>query len=314
MRVLLIGATGFIGNELLHFLVQQEGVYIDAMVHKTLPQKKLNGVNYLKLSYTDIDVPLLQQGNYDYIFHLGRISVKKSGNIGRRYAGIKGRRANKKLLSNINSLDKKPKLIYLSGSLMYGDNGKQLVDEDTSLSPTGFAKYYYTAEQPFLEAIDNGATNIILLRAPWVLGLGSWFEQIYLQHIYKTKAIPAYGDEDRAMSIITVEDCAAMMWHYAQHSNKGGVYNIYTFQKIILKDLINLISNTTGIKDITNYTEQALRKMADNTTKASILCEVLLSTKHQDLLNTYTPLHPNLECYIANTIKNYEARKHNAVL
>ncbi|MEZ5017822.1 MAG: NAD(P)-dependent oxidoreductase [Flavipsychrobacter sp.] len=310
MRILLIGATGFIGSALLDFLALKQEVQIDALLHKSIPQKKLDGVRYKTLSYTHIDLSFLQEGNYDYIFHLGRISVKKSGNIGRWYAGKKGRKANENLLQNIDKLPKKPKLIYLSGSLMYGDHQKKLMDEDTPLSPTGFAKYYYKAEQPFLDAIKNGAENIILLRAPWVLGLGSWFDQIYLNHIDKNGSAPIYGDKDRAMSIISLEDCAGMLWHYAQNAEKGGVFNIYTYQKVLLKDFVNLTAKAAGVNKVEHYPKYTLKKMADKTTIRSILCEILLDTKHKDIFNAYTPLYQDLEDYIIYTIKKYDARKH----
>ena len=71
-------------------------------------------------------------------------------------------------------------LLVVNGSLSYGERGDDLVDPDDNIHPIGFAKSYSIAEKPFIE-YRRKEGRIGIIRAPWVLGNGSWFTQMYLQ-------------------------------------------------------------------------------------------------------------------------------------
>ncbi len=313
MRILIIGSAGYVGSQLLQYLSTINGLELDALVHTKTPQVKYANVTYYRMSFEDIDNTFLAKGNYDYIFHLARISVKKYGNLGRKYAEYKGAKANKKLLDNIKKLERSPKLIYLSGSLMYGDHGATAIDEQTPLNPCGFAAYYAQGEQPFVEAVQQKTHDVTMLRAPWILGKGSWFDFLYAQPILTAHKIPVYGNEDRCMSFITVEDCAAVLWHYATHASSG-IYNIYTFQSISVQDFTTALVKCRNAAEKQHYTKGDMLDIMDRTTMRSTLCEVVLKTKHQELLDSYTPIHNNFEHYIAYLIKQYDTEADGTVL
>lgn len=299
MRILVLGAAGFTGSALLQHILQIEGVAVTAMIHSKAPVVVADNVSYVTSSLQDIDYGFLQKGDFDYIFHLARISGKRFGNIGRWWAGKQGAKANTRLLKNIARLQKKPKLIYLSGSLMYGNRPGENVTENEPLKPTGFARFYYLAEKPLLNAIETDNENIMMLRAPWIIGNGSWFAQLYSSHIHKQHTVPVYGNTERKMSIITVEDCAGMLWHYANHAAYGKVYNIYTRQCVGYNDFINKIAASYNCSNYKTYTEEDMVQITDTTTCNSVCCEVVLSTVYQEMLDSYQPLFTNLETYIA---------------
>lgn len=299
MRVLVLGAAGFTGSTLLRHIQQIEGVVVTAMIHSKAPVAVLGNVSYVTSSLQDIDHSFLEKGDYDYIFHLARISGKRFGNLGRWWAGKQGAKANERLLNAITRLQKKPKIIYLSGSLMYGNRPGQTVTEDELLNPVGFARYYYLAEKPLLKAIHAGNENIMMLRAPWIIGNGSWFTQLYSSHIHKYHRVPVYGNAERKMSVITVEDCAGMLWHYANNANYAKVYNIYTWGSIRYADFINTIAAAYNCHTTKAYTEDDIAQLTDTTTRKSVCCEVALGTQYTEVFNSYQPVFTNLQDYIA---------------
>lgn len=314
MKILILGCTGFVGSKIVKYLSSIGGQSITAIVHKKPIQKPLENVTYYTTGFEKITYSFLEQGEYDYILHLARIPGKRFGDFGRLYAGMKGGTANRNLLNNINKLQKKPKLVYLSGSLMYGNNPDSYVNEDFAISPVGFARYYLHAEKPIMDAIDRGEDNVMMLRAPWILGEGSWFEQIYIKHLSLKGTVPVYGNAERKMSIITVEDCAAMLWHYALHALYGEVYNIYTFQKVSVADFTSIIEEFSNAEGKLYYSEEQLNTMMDHTTKRSILSEIVLDTKHKQLQSQYSVIHTDLEKYIKDTLAIYDTAKNRAVL
>lgn len=303
MRVLVIGASGFAGAALIDHLAGIRGISITAIVHRTQPRNQPADIRFVSSSQQKLPALLPQLGEFDYIFHLARIPGRKWGNAGRVLAGMQGYFANKRLLRTLNSFGDNARLVYLSGSLMYGHNPGKTVLETNRVSPAGFGKYYHLAELPLLQAIKRGCNNIIMLRAPWILGNGSWFKQLYTRHIQQHASVPAYGSPGRRMSVITVEDCAGMLWHYATNTNAAGVYNIYTFHNILYSSFIQSVSNAFGLTAITQYDEQKMRQTMDNTTVDSVCCEVVLGTNHEELLNGYVPLYPDLDDYLTQLAK-----------
>lgn len=306
MRVLIIGATGFTGSALIDYLSGRDDLDVTAVVHNTSASNIRKNIRYIKSSLHKLPALLAEQEPFDFIFHLARISGKRWGNIGRLLAGLSGSVANKRLLRTLKFYHSKARIVYLSGSLMYGHNPGKVSMETDKLHPAGFGRYYYHAERPLLNAIHNKDSNIIMLRAPWILGKGSWFTQLYEQHIRKHKTVPVYGDEERRMSLVTVEDCARMLWHYALNAPLTGVYNICTFNNLLYGDFIECISKAYKTEEVIHYDESTLLKMMDKTTVASICCEVLQGTNHNKLLNSYQPLFTNINIYLTQLAKKHD--------
>ncbi len=301
MNILLLGATGFTGKHLLDILLKREDVSITATIHRTGPTATHKSLTYVQKGLQEIDLAFLKAGDFDYIFHFARIPGKRFGNWGRYAAGRQGYAANKRLLNNIAKLAKQPKIIYMSGSLVYGHNPGREVGEDAPPRPAGFAKFYFAAEQPFLEALQNKTANVIMLRAPWILGGESWFRQLYLSHILRHGEVPIYGNADRSMSIISVEDCAGMAWHYAQNAAPG-IYNIYTFASVPYRSFTREISALLGDLPVRQYSEAECRKMFDSTASDAICCEVVLTTGNEQLMASYQPIHGDLPNYLGTLL------------
>lgn len=303
MRILVLGATGFTGAAFLDYLCNIKGLSVTALVHNRPPAKRHAQVHYLQAALSDIELSFLQSGNFDIIFHLARIPGKRWGDVGRTLAGWQGAKANRRLLAAINKLDKRPKLIYLSGSLMYGHMPGGKATENSKLNPAGFAKYYLHAEQPILKAINNGADNIMMLRAPWIIGDGSWYKQLYTEHVVKHNSVPIYGNPQRQMSVITVEDCAAMLWHYAANAPYASIYNIYTFQQVAYKSFVQYIADAYKCNELKQYTKDEMIGKMGKTAADSVNCEIILDTKYTTIKERYQPIYPDLAKYITEKAK-----------
>src|SRR5690606_31245748 len=125
-NILVLGASGFIGKQIVNSLQKQSNCYIMALEHKTALSGLDKKIYRYKSSLSRInfdDLPVLP----DIIVHAARNRTGRFGKIGRHLMSLKGKWANQRLLSKIKKLKSPPRLIYLSGSLMYGSLPEYLI-------------------------------------------------------------------------------------------------------------------------------------------------------------------------------------------
>lgn len=144
-------------------------------------------------------------------------------------------------MRQIKHLEKQPKLIYISGSLMYGSLPDYLIREDFPLDPTSFAREYVAAEEVFLREIDAKNPNVLMLRAPWVIGSGSWFEWNYMKFIQRENKIPLYGNGDNMMTLIDLRDLAKSVVKMLR-IKQSGILNLFNPEYMTQYEFATLMS------------------------------------------------------------------------
>ena len=128
----------------------------------------------------------------------------------------------------------------MNGSLTYGHRDEELVKNDDEINPTGFAKSYSIAEKPFRDYLSQH-NDIAIIRAPWVLGPGSWFIQMYLM----ANKIPIIGNGKQWMAIVTVDDLAEYVWQLVE-MRTGGVFHPKLISRCRQKDFAFLVQQVTN--------------------------------------------------------------------
>lgn len=211
MRVLVLGSSGFIGK---------------SIVSKAPKNIELTGTYYKnEIKYEDGDfehLDYLDEGldweqiikPFSCIIVAARANaenIKARDNISRR-----SRIAFIKMLNAITESESEIFIVAINGSLTYGHRGEDLVKTSDRINPTGFAKSYSIAESPFREYLAK-KNDIAIIRAPWVLGVDSWFPQMYLM----TDKIPIIGTGRQWMAIVNVNDLAEYVWQLIEMRNSG---------------------------------------------------------------------------------------------
>lgn len=236
-NVLVMGASGFIGREIIKVLKQGKIYNIMALEHKTpvealgivIIRQKMDKLNLNKLPFPP-----------DVIIDAARMRTGRFGRIGRRIVAERGRIANRRFLKQIDNMKNSPRLIYLSGSLMYGSIPNSPIYENFPLSPISFAREYVCAEKPFLKEIEKGSTNLLMLRLPWVIGRGSWFVWNYLDFIAKNNKVPLYGEGNNIMTFIDVRDVAKIIVKLC-HTPQHGLLNLFNPQYFTQKKFAEMM-------------------------------------------------------------------------
>jgi nucleoside-diphosphate-sugar epimerase len=222
-RVLLLGGTGFIGSHVLDQLRARLDVRTMVLAHKNVDHRSLEDVDLVVDSLTRFDLSWIESFRPDTIIHAARLGG--AGRLRRVIASGRGRRANERLVEWLSEHAPETRILYVSGTLVYGDCGDMEVDENSSLNPTAFAREYIRAEYPWMDAQRQGTLPVIIVRPPWVVGPGSWFHAHYVRPA-RDGGIPRYGSGDNWMTLLDVEDCAGSILHLAEHATAPMTVNL----------------------------------------------------------------------------------------
>lgn len=240
-KVLLIGGSGFIGSAVLKAL-QSQSLLVHALWHNSPVQH--NEISIIRGDVRDFDWNSLSFIP-DIIIHCGRISGRNW--LDRWLAGWQGAEAHKRLIAWLYQFESPPKLVFVSGTLVYGSNGDATIDEDAPVNPIGFQKFYARAEQPFLKSLQTTNLSINIVRAPWVLGNASWFKQFYVKHITDKGYIPVFGDGENIMSVVHIDDCARFILQVALTPTEPGVINMAVLEPVKQREFCKTLSIITKV-------------------------------------------------------------------
>ena len=110
---------------------------------------------------------------------------------------------------------------------------------DSILNPVGYAEAYSIGERPWVDYLYSGG-GVKVVRAPWVLGPGSWFEMLYCD-----EKIPVFGDGSQWMSLVSVESLADFTWSVL--GDVPGVYHPPLLYRCRQSDFAKIVSEIRGV-------------------------------------------------------------------
>jgi nucleoside-diphosphate-sugar epimerase len=222
--VLLLGGTGFIGSRVLERLRVRSDVRTMVLAHRNVDYRALEDVDLVVDSLTRWDLSWLDIFEPDTIIHVARLGG--AGRLRRAIASRRGGRANRRLVDWLTAHAPHTRVIYVSGTLVYGDRGDIGVDESTALRPTAFAREYVRAEYPWMDGQRDGALRITIVRPPWVVGGSSWFHAYYVRPALRDGEVPLYGSGNNWMTLLDVDDCAGAIVHLAEQADPPHTVNL----------------------------------------------------------------------------------------
>lgn len=260
-KVLVIGGSGFLGRNVVSELINR-GIEVHAIEHLT-PLAPRPGLNIIRGRISSIDRKLIATLKPDVVFHLARPKfpvLRKAGRmLAARWAAIQNRR----LVRELERSEHKTSLVFASGSLMYG-NSVLPFDEDSPLKPFSYAKQYYPGEIPILDALQSNKISVKIIRCPWLLDKGSWFEWFYLRSMREHRAVPIFGDGNNLMEIIDICDAARLVVNLGGDKTASGIINMVTSGAISQLEFAKTISAISGfpIEDHRELFQNRLEKEA----------------------------------------------------
>lgn len=301
MRIFLLGGTGYIGSVLIGKLAADRQKHqLMALVHRRAPYRQLEQVDTYSGSLGSFDLSLLDRFQPDTLVHLARMSG--TGRLGRFWAAFRGSRANRRIIRHLRNQRAKPHVIYVSGSLVYGDGGEADVDEASPIKPTSFALEYIKAEQPWMDEAASGGLPVTILRPPWIIGRGSWFAGFYLNSIRQHGTVPLFGDGRNLMSLLDVEDCAGLIAHALQHARPGLSYNLFAPGACLTQlEFARKLSAQTGAT-IRQLGNEEIRRTHGQAVLEAFTFSSRIATRHPEFAAGYRFKFPTVDDMIAHSL------------
>ncbi len=280
-RVLVLGGTGFIGSQVLSVLRHHHDVRVMVLGHRRLDYRALEDFDLVTGSLPRFDLTWLEAFRPDTILHLARLGGRDP--LRRALAARWGRRANERLIRWLEDHAPDTRVIYVSGTLVYGNRGEEPATEESAVDPIAYARQYIRAERPWMEARSAGALPITIVRPPWVVGSGSWFHHYYALPALRGGHVPLYGDGGNWMSFLDVRDCAGCIVHLAQRAVEGKVLNLFAPEQFARQaEFVAELSERTGSR-VRAIAGRRLRAYRDPAVREALTSSFVAGTVHEDL-------------------------------
>jgi nucleoside-diphosphate-sugar epimerase len=298
-NIWVLGSTGYVGKSIMHSLIQDfipEGHMVSPIIHKALAPPEFEGCNTLSGSLQNFNSFWLKKFPPSGLIHAARMAGANP--LLRALAAQRGLHGNKKWLAMLSDLDKTPPIVYVSGTLVYGNLNKgQVAHEGYPLNPTAFAKHYSKAEQPFENA--RYKLDIRMVRPPWIIGPSSWFYHFFYKPAMQSGFVPIYGEGNQLMSLIHIADCGKMIVHALRNGMPSTNYNIFAAPPISQAEFSHLVAGFLNLK--CDYATKKSHFLKREQLEA-LTSNTPVKTNHNDWFASFDFKFPNVPAMIEDVI------------
>jgi len=253
----------------------------------------------LKGDLADFNWKQLDHFQPDVIYHFARFPGRTKEE--RRIAASRNADANLRLIEWMKNQRQPPSLVFGSGTLVYGNRGREWTDERTEISPISFQREYVEAERPILRAQQSGLP-VSIVRPPWIYGAGSWFEWFYGRHIRQKKKIPLYGSGRNFMSLIHVEDCAGLFHHIGKYGQPGETFNIFAHPPVTQKQFADELKRLIHVP-VKKYSPLRMRLQFGQAAREALTFSLRPTTIHSRILASFPFKYPDLSSGLESVLK-----------
>jgi len=162
MAIIITGASGLIGSELLQNLIEEDIIAVDIRP----PKLKISGINYEDVRVGNYRIP----PNVTGVIHLAAVSRVITAEQAPTYAYNVNIIETQKLLQQLESLQVKPWVIYASSREVYGETGRYKITEDEKLDPINHYGISKVAAESLMKSYSRNGGNVHVLRFSNVYG------------------------------------------------------------------------------------------------------------------------------------------------
>lgn len=269
MRILITGATGFIGSHLVRHLVKKHTIF--ALTRNPLPLQPLANVHWIEQDLTQpLDTARLPE-RVDAVIHLAQSKFY------RQFPDKASDIFDVNIRSTFQLLDYAlragvQKFISASSGGIYGYSYEKLVETDPVNPLNFYLSSKYTAE--LLIASYQPFFHTVVLRFFFVYGCGQRGMLIpnLLRKVQAGETITIEGNPGLRINPIYVQD-AIRVFEPTLHLPGPDLFNVAGDEVVTITDLVRLMEKASGRAAVIRYTETSTNGdlVGDNTRMKKVL-------------------------------------------
>jgi UDP-glucose 4-epimerase len=307
LKVLILGANGFIGKHLVEELSVKENVEIT--VFGRTAGKDFNGeVRVLEGNFENAEDLQKALANQDIVYHLISQTLPSSSWDKTLFEIEKNLIPTLKLIDFAAACGVKKICFASSGGTVYGQQEKENSANEESptapFSPHGIIKR--TIESFLHYAFFNHQINYDIYRISNVYGEGQdtrkglGFINTALENIVRNQPVVIFGDGKNLRDYIYVKDAARLLsLSVTKKTEDSGIYNVSSNRSISLNELVRLIKEVLKIDFEVRYVPDRVsdnqKVVLDNAKILSNFPNVPLVSLEDGIKNTYNYLKKQRE-------------------
>jgi uncharacterized protein len=275
MRVLIIGATGFIGRELVKEL-QQSGHHLIAVSRNAWKAREILGSRIEILEWDGVSrtTMAVHLSGMDALINLAGESIASGRwNDRRKKLIIDSRIKTGHMLAEAIEMSTSKLSVLIQGSAtgFYGTPVNGPANESGSAG-TGFLADLTNEWESSVKALEHKIPRIVIIRTGLVLGKdGGLLEKTMLPFRFYSGTV--IGSGRQWLSWIHIRDEVRAIRFLLENSNSSGPYNLTAPNPVRMKAFITCISEITGkpawLKVPGFFLKAALGEMAEQTVLSS---------------------------------------------
>lgn len=274
MKVLVTGANGFIGSNLVNTLLNRNHDVL-ALCGESSKSNSIKHKNLKIFSCSMQEINLIESEILKFkpkkVFHLAAQSSPGISLKNPSYTFETNTLATINLLEILKKLSKKPRVILASSSSVYSkSNGKEIIAEDYLTEPiTMYGQSKLSMEQIGKLYVSQNDMDIVIVRPFFLIGAGknndvcSAFAQDIVEVELKIKKNIEVGNLKIIRDFLDIKDGLEGFLIVSEKGISGEVYNLSSGKEISLKEILSIFKKYSS-SDIQEKIEKKwIRKIDD---------------------------------------------------